>query len=225
MALHDIDLIIFDCDGTLTDTEELNNRALIDVLAQAGFEGYDYAYACKHWVGKTVATIALAIQMETGRQVPSTLARDYVLRVAELQKTSLKLVDGAEDLVREAAKRHKVCVASNGERQNVLSSLEQTGLLPMITSEFVFTKAQVKNPKPYPDLFLYSAAQFGVLPERCLVVEDSVAGVMAGVAAGMVTWGFSGSAPNPKEHESLLMKTGAGRVFSSLIHICDEITN
>ncbi|MFA5593159.1 MAG: HAD family hydrolase [Micavibrio sp.] len=217
------DLIIFDCDGTLTDSEYANNRALLDVLHQSGFTEFDLDYAYKNWVGTTVSGILLNVQMETGRVPPDDILPRYIARVAELQQTELKPVDGAEQLTATARDHYKICVASNGERSNVLRSLEMTGLLPYFGEEHVFTKIQVKNPKPYPDLFLFAAAQMGAEPERCLVLEDSATGVRAGLDAGMTTWGFAGSAHNPQKQEETLKNTGAHEVFQSLIHIRDRI--
>lgn len=213
------DLIIFDCDGTLTDSEYVNNRALLEVLHEAGFTQYDLDHAFKHWVGTTVANIMLSIQMDTGRAPPADLINRYISRVRELQKTSMKAVDGAVDLVAAVKDHYKICVASNGERSNVLASLELSGLMGFFTPETVFTKIQVENPKPYPDLFLFAAAQMGAAPERCLVIEDSATGVMAGKAAGMTTWGFTGSAHDPQKHAEYLESAGADEVFPLLIHI------
>jgi len=217
--MPDFDLIIFDCDGTLTDSEYVNNRALLEVLHEAGFTQYDLEHAYKHWVGSTVTNIFLSIQMETGRTPPQDLVPKYVKRVSELQHSALKPVEGAGDLVAAARQKFKICVASNGERSNVIQSLEMTGLMGNFTPQQVFTKIQVKNPKPYPDLFLFAASQMGAAPERCLVIEDSSSGTRAGVAAGMTTWGFTGSAHDPAKQQKTLKSAGAHEVFDRLIHI------
>lgn len=217
------DLIIFDCDGTLTDSEYVNNQAFLDVLAEDGFTQYTLEDAYRDWVGKTVSNILLMIQMETGRRPSDDIVPRYIRRVEQLQHSSLKPVDGAPALVAAAKGQFKICVASNGERTNVLQSLELTGLMPNFTEESVFTKIQVKNPKPYPDLFLYAAARMGAEPERCLVIEDSATGVRAGVAAGMIVWGFTGSSHNPGKQAEALKSAGAHEVFEKLIHIQDRL--
>ncbi len=221
--MTNFDLVIFDCDGTLTDSESVNNRALLGVLHEDGFTQFDLDYAYANWVGTTVSSILLNIQMETGRMPASDLLPRYIARVEELQKTDLKPVENAADLVSACARNYKICVASNGERSNVVRSLELTGLMPHFTPETVFTKIQVKNPKPAPDLFLFAALQMGVEPERCVVIEDSAAGVAAGVAAGMVTLGFTGSSHNPEKQAQTLKSAGATAVFPSLIHIRDYL--
>lgn len=222
--MNDFDLIIYDCDGTLTDSESINNRALLEVLHEAGFTQYTLDHAYKNWVGTTVTNIALSIQMETGREVPQEVIPNYMIRVAQLQLTGgLIPIAGAPELVSKSKAKFKICVASNGERRNVIESLKITGLMENFTEETVFTKIQVKNPKPYPDLFLFAANTMGVEAERCVVIEDSTAGTRAGVAAGMTTWGYSGSSHDPDKQAEYLKAAGAHDVFSSLIHIQDKL--
>lgn len=221
--MNNFSLIIFDCDGTLTDSEYVNNRALLEVLHEEGFTQYDLDYAYKHWVGTTVSNILLSIQMDTGKTPAQDTVMRYIRRVSELQETSMKAVDGAEDLVARAGKHYKICVASNGERSNVLNSLHLCGLMSYFSEDQVFTKIQVQNPKPFPDLFLFAAEKMGANPAACVVIEDSAAGVRAGAAAGMTTFGFTGSSHNPEKQEATLIAAGANRVFSSLIHIADHL--
>ncbi len=221
--MADFDLIIFDCDGTLTDSEYVNNRAMIEILEEEGITQYDLPHAYKHWVGTTVSGILLQIQMETGKQFPENFVQRYINRVAQLQHTNLRTVEYAPELVAAAKTKFKICVASNGERNNVLSSLEQTGLMVNFTTDNVFTKIQVKNPKPWPDLFLFAAQSMGAEAPRCLVIEDSAAGVRAGVAAGMKTWGFTGSSHDPAAQAQTLKSAGAQLVFERLIHIREKL--
>jgi beta-phosphoglucomutase-like phosphatase (HAD superfamily) len=218
-------LIIFDCDGTLVDSESVNNRALIDVLHEDGFGPYDLTHALTHWMGRTVSAIFLQIQMETGRAPSPDLGMRYVRRVASLQTHGLVAVDGALDVLKSIKGRIPICVASNGERQNVLQSLTLTGFMDFFTQDQVFTKSQVKNPKPAPDLFLFAAQSMGVQdPKQCLVIEDSVTGVSAGVSAGMHVWGFTGTAHRKESHALTLKQAGASRIIDRFIHIKDNIT-
>lgn len=221
--MNEFDLIIYDCDGTLTDSENLNNSALLEVLHAEGFTEFDMNYAYKNWVGTTVSNILLSIQMATGRMPPEGTVQKYMARVAELQLSGLMPVEGALELVPASRKKYKICVASNGERRNVIESLKITGLMDNFTEDSVFTKIQVKNPKPYPDLFLYAAEKMGILPDRCLVIEDSGAGVRAGVAAGMTVYGFTGSSHEPAKHEEYLKAAGAHKIYTRLIHIQDDL--
>lgn len=216
------DLIIFDCDGTLTDSEKSNNQATLDVLADIGIH-YTMDHALKNWVGTTLTTIMLSVQMETGRTLPDDIIARCVRRTTELQADGMSPVDGAADLVAAAKEKFPICVASNGERSNVISSLKLCGLLGHFNEDHVFTKIQVKNPKPYPDLFLFAASVMKADPSRCLVIEDSAAGVTAGVAAGMTTWGFTGSAHHPAKQAETLKSAGAHQIFDRLIHIREKL--
>ncbi len=222
--MNSFDLVIFDCDGTLTDSEYLNNQALLDVLHAEGLTQYTLEHAYKHWVGTTVSNILLAIKAETGRELlPQDVIPRYTRRVSELQLTALKPIEGAAELIVAAKARCKVCVASNGERKNVIDSLEKTGLMTNFTEDIVFTKVQVKNPKPWPDLFLFAASTMGADPSRCLVIEDSSAGVRAGVAAGMTVWGYTGSSHDPEKQAQVLKSAGAHEVFDRLIHMQNKL--
>ncbi len=220
--MEKFDLIIFDCDGTLVDSEGLNNLATRQIFAEEGLVS-DQDYALSNWMGKTVANIVLSVQMETGKILPPDIGERYIKRCTELQSGGLQPVPGAPDFVDKARARFKTCVASNGERVNVLRSLEITGLMPFFTEATVFTKVQVKNPKPYPDLFLFAASHMDADPARTLVIEDSGTGVTAGVAAGMTVWGFTGTSHNPDLQKKHLEEAGATRVFTSLIHMMDEL--
>ncbi len=216
------DLIIFDCDGTLTDSEKANNQATLDVLSDIGIN-YTMDHALKHWVGTTLTSIMLSIQTETGRTLPDDIILRCIRRTTELQGAGMSPVEGAPELVAAAKKKFPICVASNGERSNVIASLKLCGLMEYFHEDHVFTKIQVKNPKPYPDLFLFAAAQMGYAPERCLVIEDSMAGVRAGVAAGMTTFGFTGSSHHPPKQAENLKSAGAHQVFDRLIHIKEKL--
>ena len=222
--MADFDLIIFDCDGTLTDSEYVNNKAVLDVLAEENITQYDLDYAYRHWLGTTLPGIVLAIQMETGKMLSPDFSMRCVRRGLELADSFLNPVEGAPDLVAAAAGKFKICVASNGEQSSVEHALGSTGFMAYFTPETVFTKSLVKNPKPYPDLFLHAAAVMGAESgRRCLVIEDSATGVRAGVAAGMTVWGFTGSSHDPLRQAETLKSAGAHDVFPSLIHIKDRL--
>lgn len=214
-----IDLIIFDCDGTLVDSEYLNNLAVCELLAEQGLAQYDMDYAMNNFLGQRFSRIIEDIAAETGHNFPDDMAARYVARAAELIPTHLKYIDGAGDLVELAGAHTKICVGSNGQRDNVIYSLEVAGLLRHFPDEHIFAGPVVENPKPAPDLFLLAAEKLGAKPENTLVIEDSVIGVTAGIAARMQTWGFTGTHHDPGTHENALKSAGAHEVFSALIHI------
>jgi len=215
-------LIIFDCDGTLVDSETLNNQATLDVLASLGVEGYTLEHAFNEWMGTTYTSIGLRVQMERNVELPKDFTMRCVARVAELQETQLRPVVGAADYV-GAVQRSGIasCVASNGERTNVINSIRLSGLDVYFPEEKIFTKIQVERPKPAPDLFLFAASNMNVDPAVTTVIEDSEAGVSAGVAAGMNVIGFIGTAHDRVKQAERLKNAGASRIIEDFIHIHD----
>lgn len=226
LTLRDSDLLIFDCDGTLVDSETLNNQATLDVLASLGVEGYTLEHAFNEWMGTTYTSIGLRVQMERGVELPKDFTMRCVARVAELQEAELRPVTGAMDFVqRVQASGLKSCVASNGERTNVMNSIRLTGLNAYFAEDKIFTKIQVERPKPAPDLFLFAAANMNADAANCLVIEDSEAGVTAGVAAGMTVIGFTGTAHDKEKQAMRLKNAGAARIVDDFIHMHDVLTN
>jgi HAD superfamily hydrolase (TIGR01509 family) len=206
------DTIIFDCDGTLTDSEYLNNKANADLLAELGFPQYTVEYSMENWVGLTMSVIKARIEEAEGVTLPDSFVPDFIARVSEYQKLYLKPIDGVLDAVKELSRNFKTCVASNGERTNVINSLKMINLFDLFGEDKTFTKIQVARAKPAPDLFLFAAAQLGSDPEKCIVIEDSPSGVMAGIAANMYTIGFTGA-----HHDN----AGAGKLKAAGAHeIC-----
>ncbi|MCB1531991.1 MAG: HAD family phosphatase [Alphaproteobacteria bacterium] len=217
------DLIIFDCDGTLVDSEYPHNLAVSELLIEQGFAHISVDYVRDHFTGNRFSQILENLCAETGHQFPNGFRERYVRRAAELLPLHQKPVSGAKELVEFAGTQTKICVASNGQRDNVLYSLESAGLLPLLDEAHIFTGLDVENPKPAPDLFLLAAKKMGADPARTLVIEDSVVGVTAGVAAGMTTFGFTGTHHDHESHAKALKSLGAHQVFDALIHIQREI--
>lgn len=220
------DLFIFDCDGTLVDTEYPNNLATIELLHERGLTQYDMDYALSHFVGRRFGAIIAEISAETGYIFSDDIATLYIERAKALLPDHLKRIDGAEDLI-EAAQRAgmSICVASNGQRENVIYSLEIAGLKDYFPDEHIFTAIEVVNPKPAPDLFLLAAQKMDANLDRCLVLEDSIGGATAGVAAGMDTYGFTGCAHDAENQLKALINIGVANVFHRLTHIQEKLFN
>ncbi len=216
-------LIIFDCDGTLTDSEYLNNKANADVLRSYGFEKYTVEYSAEHFIGTTLNDIRKIIEAEQGRKVPDSYVPDYLALVREYQKTMLRAVDGAVDAAQALSRDYKTCVASNGERENVITSLQMIGLFDLFGEERTFTKVQVARGKPAPDLFLFAAERMEARPEDCIVIEDSVPGVLAARAAGMYAIGFTGTAHDRAAAHGKLEAAGAMEILPSWTEIQHSI--
>ncbi len=219
--MSSFDLIIFDCDGTLVDSELLNNQATSDVLVEAGFPQYTTDYCMETFVGWSQRKIWDVVARDHLWSPPADINRRYIERVAFLKDQWVRPAPGIENVLSALSRQGPVCVASNGEPENVRALLEATKLMKFFDDHRIYTASQVENPKPAPDLFLYAADQYGMNPDRCLVVEDSVAGATAGVAAGMTVFGYTGLTHNPEAHGVRLAGLGVHRISSQLSDLLD----
>ena len=209
-------LIIFDCDGTLVDSEYLNNLATCELLTEQGLPQYDLAYSYENFIGMKFAQILKNITAETGHVFPPDFSGRYIARAMELIPTHLKTIDGAADLVRTAKEHCKIAIASNGQRDNVIFSLQKCGLLDYFDGH-ILTGTDVKNAKPAPDIFLQMAKKMGENPADCLVIEDSVTGATGGLAAGMDVYGFTGAHEHPLTYAKKLKNAGVTKIYTSLV--------
>lgn len=214
--MSSFDLIIFDCDGTLVDSELLNNQATSEVLAEAGFPQYTTDYCMDHFVGWSQRKIWDVVAQDHLWSPPADINRRYIERVAFLKEQLVRPAPGIADVLAVLSRQGPVCVASNGEPENVRGLLQATNLLEFFEDRRIYTASQVENPKPAPDLFLYAAGQYGIAPDRCLVVEDSVAGASAGIAAGMTVFGYTGLTHDPDGHGARLSGLGVHKVSPQL---------
>jgi HAD superfamily hydrolase (TIGR01509 family) len=207
--------LLFDCDGTLVNTEPLHEQATIAAYRDMGVdEGYFHGFAGR-FMGYTTEYIHRIVQAETG----ITATREQVIgRIHHhstriLETAVIDTMPGCPEALAMLAAHHAMAVVSNGNRAVVLASLENTGLDQYFPEHHIFTKCQVPHPKPAPDAYLLAASTLGITPHDCLVIEDSLAGVKAGVAAGMRVLGYYGSSLLP-DAASSLREAGAERTFS-----------
>lgn len=217
------ELIIFDCDGTIVDSETLHNQAVSDVLAGLGYSDYTLEYCLDNFAGKGMTNVIAAIESREAKRLPDDFLEQYrKIVLMQLQK-NVKPVPYAVEAVKILAQDYKVCVASNGEREHVLQSVESIGLLDVFGKDAIFTKSQVERGKPFPDLFLYAAEKMGVSPERSIVIEDSLTGARAGVAAGMETIGITAVSHHPEQIEKDMKNIGIVNVFNAWQDILTHI--
>ncbi len=181
------DLIIFDCDGVLVDSELLSNRVLTQMLGEIGLP-MSLEDIIATFMGHSMAACVDIIEQRTGRPLPSTFVADFRDRTFDVFRRELRPVAGIEAVL-DAIDR-PFCVASSGPPEKIQLTLSTTGLMPRFTGR-IFSAVEVARGKPHPDLFLHAAQMMGVTPARCVVVEDSVRGVQAAVAAGMRVLGFA----------------------------------
>jgi HAD superfamily hydrolase (TIGR01509 family) len=210
------DLIIFDCDGTLVNSEALNNGVTADLIAEMGLPQYDLQYCLEHFAGSTLTHIIELLETRHDVTFPKDAVELTRQKVKHRMPGELKAIPQAVEAVGALAQDYKICVASNGERGTVLQSLDLTNLKQFFPEDIVFTANMVAHPKPAPDLFLFAAKNMGVAPERCLVIEDSIFGVRAALAAGMDVLGITGTHHAPEDQAQTLRENGATDIIMTL---------
>ena len=217
--------ILFDCDGVLVDSEPLTNGVLCAMLNEAGWAISPEA-CMDTFIGKTVRSEAARIEVHTGQPLTDAwMAEFYARRNAEIER-HLQPIAGAVDAVRALHRLlgGRIACASGADRFKVEMQLRQVGLSELFDGH-VFSGHEMPATKPAPDVYLAAAAALSVPPERCLVVEDTVTGVTAGVAAGATVWGY---APGGAGHGSAeaLRAAGASAIFADMAllpHLCGQV--
>jgi HAD superfamily hydrolase (TIGR01509 family) len=206
------DLIIFDCDGVLVDSEVLSCRCLSEILAVHGIDlGVDQALDL--FLGRSVTAVIQHYEA-LGRAIPGQFAAELKTGVRAAFLSSLCPIEGVQSVLEELRIPH--CVASSSDLDRVSFALSLTGLARHFDSR-LYTSQMVEHGKPAPDLFLYAAERMQADPGRTLVIEDSISGVTAGKAAGMAVWGFvGGSHYRSREGNAILRNAGADRVFERM---------
>jgi HAD superfamily hydrolase (TIGR01509 family) len=183
-----IDLVIFDCDGVLIDSEIISAQMLVDELASLGVR-IDLAYVAKHFLGRSYPTVMATIRKEFGLDLPPAFEDQYRSRLMAAFEVGLTIMPHVRGVLDSLALPY--CVATSSSPMRAQKSLQMVGL-GHLTGDKLFTATMVANGKPAPDLFLLCAARHGADPARCLVIEDSLNGVRAALAAGMPVWRFIG---------------------------------
>jgi HAD superfamily hydrolase (TIGR01509 family) len=189
------ELIIFDNDGVLVDSEPISNRILADFLTEVGYPT-TYEDSIRDFMGAAVHRIHDVVLERTGRRLPAGFNEAFHARVFTAFERELRPVAGVDVvLAKLAAEGVPYCLASSGTHQRIRTALRVTGLSGRFGEERIFSAQDVGRGKPAPDLFLHAAAAMGVQPGRCAVVEDSPLGVRAARAAGMDVFGFTAMTP------------------------------
>ena len=185
------DLVIFDCDGVLVDSERLTTRVEARVLTALGWP-IEQDEVVARWMGRTSEAQLADIGERLGAHVAARFDELTTAEVHAAFEAELEAVAGIPALLDHLdAAGVATCIASSGSHARMGVTLRVTGLLQRFEGR-IYSGTEVAHGKPAPDLFLHAADRMGVDPGRCVVVEDSVFGVQAGVAAGMVVYGFAG---------------------------------
>lgn len=213
------DLVIFDCDGVLIDSEPVHDRIFAEVASALGLTLSPREVA-QRFRGLSMSASAAIIEQLLGRALPIDFPQEIERRAASVYRSELRPVPGIFEALEQILLPS--CVASSGRMERVESCLRLVGLFERFRGR-IFSGQKVERGKPFPDLFLHAAATLGVAPERCVIVEDSVFGVQAGVAAGMKVFGYAADI-NP----TLLAEHGAHpfsdmRDLPALVHLGGEL--
>ena len=206
MAMSRFDLVIFDNDGVLVDSEPAANRVLSTLLTEYGVPT-TVEESMARYMGRSVPQVRALVEDSLGRPLPADLEARYVGELYPSFRRFLRPIAGIVEAL--GAIHLPVCVASSGTHERIRLTLTCTGLWERFGGR-VFSAQDVVHGKPAPDLFLHAAAAMGADPRRCAVVEDSPTGITGANAAGMTTFGYAGLLPPA----ALAHATGA--VFSSM---------
>jgi HAD superfamily hydrolase (TIGR01509 family) len=208
------DLVIFDNDGVLVDSEPISNRLLAAYLTELGHPT-SYEESIRDYMGSAMHRIHELVLERTGQRLPADFDDVFHTRVFTAFEQELVAVAGASEVLEKlAADGVPYCVASSGSHERIRVGHRTTGLDRWFDEKRIFSSQDVGRGKPAPDLFLYAAERMGVAPDRCVVVEDSPLGVQAAVAAGMDVYGFTAMTPPEK-------LAGATRFVSDMGELAD----
>jgi HAD superfamily hydrolase (TIGR01509 family) len=201
------ELLIFDCDGVLVDSEMITNRVFARMLNELGIS-VTIEDMFERFVGRSMPQCLEIITGLLGGPVPEGFVEDYYRQSREALKRDLKAVPDIEAVL--ASVDLPFCVASSGTHEKMQTTLGVTGLLPYFRGK-IYSVTEVARSKPFPDVYLYAARQQGARPEDCAVIEDTPTGVSAGVAAGMTVFGYCALMPKHR-----LIEAGAHHTFERM---------
>ncbi|PZO78743.1 MAG: hydrolase [Mesorhizobium amorphae] len=207
------DLVIFDCDGVLVDSETISVAVLVEVIREAG-GAVSAEDAFTRFLGRSMASVGEILAGEFGVFLSDKQLERFRTLLRARFARELQPVRGVREALAQLG--CPVCVASSSSPERIRFSLERTGLLASF-DPCIYSASMVSSGKPAPDLFLHAARAMGVAPERCLVVEDSPVGVAAARAAGMRVFGFTGAShAEPAGLRRKLSEAGPDLVFDDM---------
>lgn len=205
-------LLIFDCDGVLVDSEKLSCQIEADYLQELSvpMSADDVA---RQFIGRSMKDMVSELRADYGAKIPADFPDQLTARTLQRFEQELQPIAHVRETILslDAAR----CVASSSAPPRLATSLKKTGLADLF-GDHVFSATMVARGKPAPDLFLHAAEKMGHAPQDCVVIEDSVSGVQAGIAAGMRVLGFTGGGHCQQGHDEVLKSAGAQRVFAQM---------
>ena len=210
------ELIIFDCDGVLVDSERIATKVFSKVLEEECGLSLSQEYLLETFMGQSSEQCIAILENLLGYKPPLSLTERYQREIQEALKNSVSAIDGVEENLNKIPIPY--CVASAGSHEKMQTTLGKTNLLKYFENK-IFSTSDVSRGKPFPDVFLYAAKEMGCTNlSRCLVVEDSPLGVEGAVAAGMVVFGHADLIK-----DQTLIDSGAHHIIRSMSNLIDEI--
>jgi HAD superfamily hydrolase (TIGR01509 family) len=214
-----VDLVIFDCDGVLVDSEVISCRAHAEVLTRHGYPiTSDQVLA--RFLGVSDREARLMIENEISRKLPDDFESQVKQATLQFYAGDLRAISFVGEAI--AAIGLPKCVASSGTPEKIRHGLECAGLFDQLAPH-IFSASQVKRGKPAPDLFLFAAEQMQASPARCVVIEDSIPGITGALAAGMAVLGFHGGSHCQPGYSDILRAAGAALTFDDMRQLPDLI--
>jgi HAD superfamily hydrolase (TIGR01509 family) len=208
--MPDLQLVIFDCDGVLVDSETISNEVLARALTEQGLPT-TLAQSRRDYQGLLLADIDSRAEAKLGRPLAGDWLERYERDRAAVFRRELRAVPGVTEAVRRIkAAGVAVCVASQGKLEKTRLSLKLTKLDSLFSDEALFSAYSVPRGKPHPDIFLHTAQTMAAEPARCAVVEDTPSGVTAAVAAGMRVLGYAA------DSDATALREAGAEVFGAM---------
>jgi HAD superfamily hydrolase (TIGR01509 family) len=201
------DLVIFDCDGVVVDSERIAHEVFGKFVRSLGVELTE-AEMHHHFLGRRLAECVAIVERLSGKTAPPGALEAYKKERDRVLREQIQPIAGVRAVLEQLTIPY--CIASSGDHDKMQITLGATGLLPFFAGR-LFSATEVPRGKPAPDVFLLAAERMGVAPGRAVVIEDSANGVLAGCAAGMTVLGFVGLTPPEK-----LIEAGASRTFADM---------
>jgi HAD superfamily hydrolase (TIGR01509 family) len=209
---QNFELIIFDCDGVLVDSEVMSCRAHAETLTRHGYPITPEEVLAR-FLGVSDREARQTIEAELGRELPGDFESQVKQATLQFYAGDLRAIAHVGEAM--AAISLPKCVASSGTPEKIHHGLTCAGLYDLLAPH-IFSASQVKRGKPAPDLFLFAAGQMRASPERCLVVEDSIPGITGALAAGMTVLGFHGGSHCRPGYGEKLRAAGAAATFDDM---------
>jgi HAD superfamily hydrolase (TIGR01509 family) len=214
-----VDLIIFDCDGVLVDSEVISCRAHAETLTRHGYP-ITAEQVLERFLGVSDREARQTIETELGRKLPGDFESQMKQAALQRYADDLRTIPYVGEAI--AAIGLPKCVASSGTPEKIRHGLTCAGLYDLLAPN-IFSASQVERGKPAPDLFLFAAEQMQASPARCLVIEDSIPGITGALAAGMTVLGFHGGSHCRPGYADTLHAAGALKTFDDMRQLPDLI--